>query len=100
MSASSDAIATLAVHAGIAASDGFCLLADGQHSKSGNHADAIRVLKAAGGDSATLSRLLGDKTKAGYNVQSLTRNKSSKCIEWAEKLLAAAEEKDPSGEAV
>ena len=98
MSASSDVIATLAVHAGIAASDGFCLLTDGRHSKSGNHADAIRVLKAADGDSAALSRLLGEKTKAGYNVQSLTRNKSSKCIEWADKLLAAAEEKDLRGE--
>ncbi len=54
-----DVIARLAVHAGIAASDGFCLLTNGQHSKSGNHADATSVLKAAGGDSTTLSRLLG-----------------------------------------
>ncbi|MCZ2405045.1 hypothetical protein IV498_18250 [Paenarthrobacter sp. Z7-10] len=88
-----DVIATLAVHAGIAASDAFCLLALGQHSKSENHADAVNVLKKGGGDSATLSRLLGEKTKAGYNVESLTRAKSTKCIEWAKKLLAAAEEK-------
>lgn len=76
-------IATLAVHAGIAASDAFCLLALGQHSKSENHADAVNVLKKAGGDNATLSRLLDEKTKAGYNVESLTRAKSTKCIEWA-----------------
>ncbi len=88
-----DVIATLAVHAGIAASDAFCLLALGHHSKSENHADAVNVLKKAGGDSATLSRLLGEKTKAGYNVESLTRAKSTKCMEWANKLLAAAGEK-------
>ncbi|MCU1532683.1 MAG: hypothetical protein JWO49_2254 [Arthrobacter sp.] len=88
-----DVIATLAVHAGIAASDSFCLLRLGQHSKSENHADAVHVLKKAGGDSATLSRLLGEKTKAAYNVTSLTRAKATKCIEWASKLLAAAEEK-------
>lgn len=87
-----DVIATLAVHAGIAASDAFCLLALGQHSKSENHADAVNVLKKAGGDNATLSRLLGEKTKAGYNVESLTRTKSTRCIEWASKLVAAAEE--------
>ncbi|BCW75448.1 hypothetical protein [Arthrobacter sp. NicSoilB11] len=89
-----DVIATLAVHAGIAASDAFCLLVLGQHSKSENHADAVNVLKKAGGDSANLSRLLGEKTKAGYNVKSLTRAKATKCIEWATKLLSAAEEKN------
>ncbi len=71
----------------------FCLLTLGQHSKSENHADAINVLKTAGGDGATLSRLLGEKTKAGYNVKSLTRAKATKCVEWSRKLLAAAEEK-------
>jgi hypothetical protein len=88
-----DVIGTLAIHAGIAASDAFCLLALGYHSKSENHADAISVLKTAGGDSATLSRLLGEKTKAGYSVKSLTRAKATKCIEWASKLLVAVEEK-------
>lgn len=88
-----DVIATLAVHAGIAASDAFCLLTLSQHSKSENHADAINVLKKGGGDSVTLGRLLREKSKAGYNVQSLTRAKSTKCIEWAGKLLASAQEK-------
>ncbi|WP_125616434.1 hypothetical protein [Specibacter cremeus] len=80
------------MHAVIAASDAFCLLTLGQYSKSENHADAVNVLKKAGGDSATLSRLLGEKTKAGYNVKSLTRAKATKCIEWGSELLAAAEE--------
>ncbi|MEC5179217.1 hypothetical protein [Arthrobacter sp. CG_A4] len=88
-----DVIATLAIHAGIAASDVFCLLTRGQHSKSENHADAVNLLKTAGGDSAALSRLLGEKTKAGYNVKSLTRAKATKCLQWAGKLLSAAEEK-------
>lgn len=64
-----------------------------QKSKSENHADAVKVLQAAGGDNATLSRLLGEKTKAGYNVESLTRAKAMKCIEWARKLATAAAEK-------
>ena len=88
-----DVIATLAVHAGIAAADAFCLLQLGRHSKSDNHADAIKVLKEAGGDNAILARLLGEKTKAAYNVSSLTRARSSKCIEWASKLVIAAESK-------
>lgn len=89
-----DVIATLAVHAGIAAADAFCLLELGRHSKSDNHADAIKVLKeAGGGENAILARLLGEKTKAGYNVSSLTRAKSSKCIEWASRLVIAAESK-------
>lgn len=41
-----DVIATNVVHAGIAASDAFCLLVVGRHSKSENHADAVNVLKA------------------------------------------------------
>lgn len=86
-----DVIATLAVHGGIAASDAFCLLALGRSSKSGNHADAVSVLKTAGGDTASLSRLLGEKTKAGYNARSLTRTKAAKCVEWGDKLLDAAE---------
>lgn len=86
-------IATNAIHAGIAASDAFCLLTLGRHSKSGDHADAINVLKIAEGDSASLGRLLGEKTKAAYNVKSLTRAKATKCMERAGKLLDAAEEK-------
>ncbi len=73
-----DVIATLAVHAGIAASDAFCMLELGRHSKSEKHADAVKTLKEAGGDNAILARLLGEKTKAGYNVSSLTRAKSTK----------------------
>ncbi|MGK7221893.1 hypothetical protein ACSNO4_03750 [Kocuria flava] len=86
-----DVIATNAVHAGIAAADVVCLLALGQHSKAENHADAVKMLREAGGDTAALSRLLSEKTKAGYNIKSLTRTKAAKCIEWAGKLLQAAE---------
>ncbi|MDJ0357500.1 DNA-binding protein [Paenarthrobacter sp. PH39-S1] len=94
----SDVIATLAVHAGIAASDAFCLLTLGQHSKSENHADAINVLKSAGGDSATLSRLLGEKTKAAYNVKSLTRAKATKCMEWSVSCWPPPRRSTPSRE--
>ena len=66
-------IATLAIHAGLQPSDAFCLLTRGQHSKSENHAHVVNVLKNAGGDSHLSSRLLGEKTKAGYNVKSLTQ---------------------------
>lgn len=53
--------------------------------------NAVKTLKEAGGENAALARLLGEKTKAGYNVSSLTRSKSTKCVEWAHKLLVSAE---------
>lgn len=85
-----DVIATMAVHAGIAAADAFCLIKLGRHSKSGTHADAVAVMKEAGGDHMSLSRLLNEKTKAGYNVESLTRAKALTCVEWGEKLVESA----------
>jgi hypothetical protein len=51
-----DVIATLAVHAGIAASDAFCILALGQHSKSENHPAAREVVQRDASPSSFLER--------------------------------------------
>lgn len=88
-----DVVATNAIHAGIAASDALCLITLGGHSKADNHVDAVRYLRSAGGDHTTLGRLLTMKTRAGYGVQSLTVVNATRCIEWAKKLVAAAETK-------
>ena len=38
----------------------------------------------------SLSRLLREKTKAGDNVERLTRAKALTCVEWSEKLVESA----------
>lgn len=62
-----DSFITLAVHAGIAASDVICIARLGKYSASGAHDEAIALLKSADPDASKhLSRLLSLKTKAGY----------------------------------
>ena len=59
-----DAVVTLYVHAGIAASDVICCARLGKHSTGDNHAEAIALLKAANARSAKhLATLLSVKTK-------------------------------------
>jgi len=53
-----DVIATLAAHAGIAASDALCLLAIGQHSKSENMLAARDVVQRFASPSSFLEREL------------------------------------------
>ena len=63
-----DALVTLYVHAGIAASDVICCARLGQHATGDNHAEAVSLLKKAGAASHRhLATLLGLKTKAAYS---------------------------------
>ena len=63
-----DAVVTLYVHAGIAASDVICCARLGLHATGDNHAEAVALLKKAGaGSHRHLATLLGLKTKAGYS---------------------------------
>jgi hypothetical protein len=63
-----DAFVTLAVHAGIAASDVICCARLGEHSRSERHDDAVALLKKADPQAAKALRvLLGMKTFAGYS---------------------------------
>ena len=70
-----DAFVTLAVHAGIAASDVICCARLGQYSRSERHDDAIALLRQADANSAkSLSVLLRLKTVAGYSHTPVSAN--------------------------
>ena len=63
-----DAVVTLYVHAGIAASDVICCARLGLHATGDNHADSVALPKKAGAASHRhLATLLGLKTKDGYS---------------------------------
>lgn len=47
-----DAVVTLYIHAGIAASDAICARALGEHAKGENHADAVSLLRSVTQDGA------------------------------------------------
>lgn len=63
-----DAFVTLAVHAGIAASDVICRARLGEYSRSERHGDAVELLtKADAAVAKHLRTLLRLKTGAGYS---------------------------------
>jgi len=68
-----DACATLAVHAGIAASDVVCCVALGRHHQGDDHRGAIDLLASVDSSLARHLRTLLDlKTVAGYSHDSIT----------------------------
>ena len=63
-----DAVVTLCVHAGIAASDVICIRNLGQYASGPNHQEALQLLKKANPvASPQLDTLLSLKTRAGYS---------------------------------
>lgn len=96
-----DAYVTLAVHAGIAASDAICCLALGRHSQGDDHQEAVKLLGAVRPDGATLGRalsaLLAIKTKAGYSHRSVNTVDRGRAQRQAEKLVVAARERFSGG---
>ncbi|SDZ25927.1 hypothetical protein [Herbiconiux ginsengi] len=86
-----DAVVTLAVHAGIAASDVICLRRLGYYWQSGNHHEAIEHLRRADARSAGhLSTLLSLKTRAAYGHDSMSSSNVSRSVRAMHKLAAAA----------
>lgn len=74
-----DAFVTLAVHAGIAASDVICCARLGASHHGDRHEDAIALLKTADPDAArALSVLLSMKTLAGYSYTPVSVEKRVK----------------------
>lgn len=81
-----DAFVTLAVHAGIAASDVICCTRLGVHHRGERHQDAVALLKKADPDAArALAVLLSLKTLAGYAAATV----STKDLLRAERAMAA-----------
>jgi hypothetical protein len=86
-----NAAGDLYVDAGIAASDVICCVRLGVHSNTGNHSEAIALLKRAGsGFEQHLNTLLNLKNKAAYTHQDLTVAELKKMNRAAEHLVEAA----------
>jgi len=86
-----DAVVTLWVHAGIAASDVICCARLGKHAQGEDHKDAVTLLGSV--DPATakhLSVLLGLKTRSGYTDMPTSRTESKRAERAAEALIEAA----------
>jgi hypothetical protein len=96
-----DAYVTLAVHAGIAASDAICCLALGRHSQGDDHQEAVKLLGAVRPDGTALGKalaaLLAIKTKAGYSHRSVNTGDRGRAQRQAEKLVIAARERFSGG---
>jgi hypothetical protein len=89
-------VVKLCVHAGIAASGVICCARLGEHASGENHAEAIRLLKAAdAGSSAHLATLLSMKTKAGYSHVAASVNDVKKAGRAATHLVEKARSPTP-----
>ena len=86
-----DAVVTLAVHAGIAASDVICLRSLGYYWQSSNHHEAIEHLRSADPASAAhLTTLLALKTRAGYGSDTMSATNVERSVRAMQHLATAA----------
>lgn len=86
-----NAAGDLYVDAGIAASDVLCCVRLGVHSNTGNHSEAVALLKQAdSGSERHLNTLLNLKNKAAYTHQHLTAAELRRMNRAAEHLVEAA----------
>lgn len=88
-----NAAGDLYVDAGIAASDVLCCVRLGVHSNTGNHSEAVALLKKAdSGSERHLNTLLNLKNKAAYTHQDLTSAELKRMMRAAEHLVEAAKQ--------
>lgn len=86
-----DAVVTLLVHAGIAASDAICAKALHEHAKGENHKDAATLLQTVNPEAARhLLRLLGMKTRAGYGHDPVNKTQLEQAARSAATLIEIA----------
>ncbi|MBX9472343.1 hypothetical protein [Microcella sp.] len=86
-----DVYVTNAVHCGIAAADAICIVTLGEYSASGNHGEAVQLLKRAHPAASTsLQRLLAIKTKAGYSPTPASAADVQTALRAHEAILQAA----------
>lgn len=73
-----------------------CLRLTGKTGKGDNHLEAVAELRATGSVGAdlapTLSRLIKLKTKSQYSALNVAASDAAKALDWAERLLNAAQE--------
>ena len=89
-----DVATSNAVTAGINAADTVLLVLTGRSAKTGDHADAVRALEAAGGLAkpmvSPLKRLLKHKNRAQYQVAPMSRSVARSAVGGAEQLCSMA----------
>ena len=85
-----------AVISGINSKDAICLTLVGRTNKGENHLEAVAELRRVGPLGAqiapTMSRLLRLKSKSQYTPSSIAAADATKAVEWAQRLLDAAED--------
>jgi hypothetical protein len=93
--ASLNVSASLAVLAGIAASDAACCAVLGTRARGQDHREAVALLSgvaAVGVEmSRDLSRLLDMKDRAHYGVLYISETKARQPVKWAQRMVGAAE---------
>jgi hypothetical protein len=93
--ASLNVAASLAVLAGIAASDAACCAVLGRRSRGQNHRDAVALLNGIAVVGAELgkdlARLLDLKDNAQYGVIYVSEEKARQAVRWARRMVGAAE---------
>mgnify|MGYP000333050045 CR=1 FL=1 len=86
--------ASLAVLAGIAASDAACCARLGVRARGRSHPEAVELLgtvEPRGGDMAKdLQRLLNRKDDSQYGVAFVSQSEASRMVGWAKRLLGQA----------
>lgn len=101
-----NAAGDLFVDAGIAAADVICCVRLGMHSSSGNHTDAVTLLRTADkGSEKHLSTLLSFKNKAAYTYEDISiaeckkmNRAASHLVEAARRAVASASPKSDTGQ--
>jgi hypothetical protein len=92
--ASLNVSASLAVLAGIAASDAACCAVLGTRARGQNHREAVALLSGVAGVGAEmgkdLARLLDLKDNAHYGVCYLSETKARQAVKWAQRMVVAA----------
>jgi len=95
-----DALVTLCVHAGIAASDVICCATLGHYVQGQDHLQAIAELSKAPPDGpqlgSDLRALLQMKTRAGYGAPAVTAEQRKRAWRRAENLVEAARARQTS----
>lgn len=93
--ASLNVAASLAVLAGVAASDAACCAVLGQRPRGQDHREAVKLLTgiASGGVEMgkDLGRLLDLKDNAHYGVLYISEAKARQAVKWAHRIVEAAE---------
>lgn len=88
-------VGSLAVLAGIAASDAMCGRALGQRSVGESHADAVRLLsqlRRGAPLASDLKRLLGEKSNSQYSPRYISADTARRMAKWAQRLVSAMDD--------